>query len=303
MNKLIKRFLVFTFFLVCCQKNVLAQANSQIFLFDIARTSDTTYRFSAPRLLTQFNPEGYNNQPAFFSDNEIYLSVRMPTDVQTDIYAMDLEKKTLVQVTETAGGEYSPKRTPDYFYFSVVRQEFINGDTIQRLWQLPIDRMSEGKPFFKYINNIGYYQWINGNQVALFLVDNPNRLVVADIRTDEISEVATGVGRDFKVLRNGSLTFVQKLNFGSWALMEVRLDASGKTSGLTKITDTLAGSEDFEILRDGSFIMALGSKIYRYNRFLDEEWREIVDLRFYGIKNITRMAVSPGDKIAIVGTK
>lgn len=285
------------------QATLKAQSGNQIYLFDIIRSSDTTYTFSKPKLLTQFNPEGYNNQPSFFSDQEIYLSVRMAADNQTDIYAMDLDKKTLAQVTETREGEFSPKRTPDYYYFSAVRQEFINGDTIQRLWQFPIDRMSEGKPLFKYINNIGYYQWINGNQVALFLVDNPNRLVVADIRTDEISEVATGVGRDFKVLRNGSLTFVQKLNFGSWALMEVRLDASGKTSGLTKITDTLAGSEDFEILRDGSFIMALGSKIYRYNRYLDEEWREIVDLRFYGIKNITRMAVSPGDKIAIVGTK
>lgn len=280
-----------------------AQTSSQVYLFDLLRTSDTTYRFSDPKLLSGFNPDGYNNQPAFFSDNEIYLSVRRAADTQTDIYALDLSAQTLVQVTETAEGEFSPKRMPDYYFFSAVRQEFINGDTIQRLWQFPIDRMSPGKPLFKYINNIGYFQWINGNQVALFLVDTPNKLVVADIRTDEQTEIATRVGRDFKILRSGSIAYVQKYNFGDWAIMEKTLDPYGRDATPSKIVNTLPGSEDFEILRDGSFIMALGSKIYRYNRFFDEEWREIADLRFYGIRNITRLAVSPGDKIAIVGTR
>ncbi len=285
------------------QATLKAQSGNQIYLFDIIRSSDTTYTFSKPKLLTQFNPEGYNNQPSFFSDQEIYLSVRMAADNQTDIYAMDLDKKTLAQVTETREGEFSPKRTPDYYYFSAVRQEFINGDTIQRLWQFPIDRMSEGKPLFKYINNIGYYQWVDGNRVALYLVENPNRLVIADIRTDQQTELASFVGRDFKVLRSGTIAYVQKYNFGSWAIMEMPISYSGEPADAKKIVDTLPGSEDFEILRDGSFIMALGSKIFRYNRYYDEEWREVADLSFYGIKNITRMAVSPGDKIAIVGSK
>lgn len=303
MNNLHKILIPITIFLMILPFALGAQTSSQVYLFDLQRTSDTTYRFSTPRLLSDFNPDGYNNQPAFFSDDEIYLSVRKAGDIQTDIYALDLKAKTLVQVTETQEGEFSPKRMPDYYYFSAVRQEFVNGDTIQRLWQFPIDRLSPGKPLFKYINNIGYFQWIDGSRVALFLVDTPNKLVVADIRTDEQTEIATRVGRDFKILRSGSIAYVQKYNFGDWALMEKPIDPYGRDAAPTKIINTLPGSEDFDILRDGSFIMALGSKIYRFNRFFDEEWREIADLRFYGVRNITRLTVSPGDKIAIVGTR
>ena len=67
-----------------------------------------------------------------------------------------------------------------------------------------------------------------------------------------------------------------------------------------KVIDVVKGSEDFEVLPDGTFIMGSGSKLYKYNPYVDEDWREIADLRFYEIRNITRLAVSSDYKLAVV---
>ena len=66
------------------------------------------------------------------------------------------------------------------------------------------------------------------------------------------------------------------------------------------IIASLGGVEDFAVLPDGSYIMGRGSKLYKFNRFRDEDWIEIADLRYYNITNISRLAVSPDLKIAIV---
>ncbi len=271
---------------------------SNVYLFDLRQVSDSTFEFSKPRYLTHFNSRGYNNQPAFFSNNELYLSLQMPYESQPDLYLFDLDKKTKTKVTETVEGEFSPSRMPDYYNFSAIRQEFQGRDTLLRLWQFPIDRLSNGKPVFKYLTGIGYYNWINGSEVAVFIVDNPSYLAIADTRTDDVYPIATNVGRCFQKLSNGSLVYVQKSDSGTWLLMEKNLYNRARQP--TKITTTLTGSEDFVVLPDGTFLMGKGSRLYKFNRFSDEEWVEVADFRYYDIRNISRLALSPDYKLAVV---
>ena len=281
-----------------CYTMAFAQLpQSNIYLFDLEVT-DTSIDLSKPRFLTYFNEKGYNNQPHFFSEEEIYFTARMPYTTQTDLYKLDLENKTKTMVTSTTSGEYSAQRMPDYYSFSAVRQEVVGGDTLQRLWQFPIDRMSNGKPVFKYLNNIGYYHWLNSYEVVVFLVDNPtNYLAIADTRSDQVTNIASNPGRCFQRMSNGHLAFIQKSTFGDWLLMEK--DYSRRRPA-QKIIESLPGSEDFAILPDGTFLMGSGSKLYKYNRFTDEEWVEIADLSFYDISSITRLAISDDLKLAIV---
>ena len=284
---------------------------SNIYLFDLRQTSDTTYDFLNPRYVTAFNPRGYNNQPAFLNETELYLSVQYPESNQTDLYVLDMRTNTKYQVTETPEGEFSPQLMPTRYQFSAVRQEIAGRDTLQRLWEFPVDRLSDGKPIFKYLNNIGYYHWLNSTKVAVFLVGSPNKLAIADTRTDEVEDIAENAGRCFKKLRNGNLAYVQKSDFDNWYIMERKLTTArvrGRSSSFNtnqeieqRIIETLPGSEDFEILPDGSYIMALGSKLFRFNpRRGDQDWREIGDLRYFGLRNITRMSLSRGNQIAIV---
>lgn len=299
---------------------------SNIYVFEMKKLSDTTYAFNKPRYLTSFNSNGYNNQPEFFDANKLYITAQLPFDNQSDLYELNLDNQTKVRVTETPEGEFSPKLMPTRYQFSAIRQEISGRDTLLRLWEFPMDRLSNGKPVFKYLNGIGYYQWLNSTQVAVFMTTNPSTLGIADTRTDEVENIATNVGRCFKRLSNGNMAYVQKSDFENWYIMEKKLPgsvsasqgssrfgrstqptySSGSNEALedlpvTQVIETLPGSEDFEIHPDGSYLMALGSKIYRYNPRRDEDWREIGDFKYFGIRNITRLALSRDNKLAIVG--
>lgn len=270
---------------------------SNIYLFSL-QVSDTSMKVSKPRFLTHFNDNGYNNQPAFFSNNELYISAQTAYDNQTDLYMLDLEKKTKGKVTSTAESEFSPQRMPDFYNFSAIRQEINGRDTLLRLWQFPIDRLTNGKPVFKYLQGIGYYHWLNGYQVAVFMVDRTNYLGIADTRTDKVEPIATNPGRCFVKLPNGNLAYVQKSDFMNWRIMEKNLYRSNMEA--VAVIQTRPGSEDFAVLPDGTFLMGQGSKLYKFNKFKDKDWVEIADLRFYNINNITRLAVSNDYKLALV---
>ncbi|PTM13668.1 MAG: hypothetical protein DA408_05920 [Bacteroidetes bacterium] len=272
---------------------------SNIYLFDVKQVSDSLFEFTHPQFLTGFNPNGYNNQPAFFSNDELYISAQLPAMQQPELYLLNLKEKTKLRVTETQEGEFSAMRMPDYYNFSAIRQEYINRDTVIRLWQFPLDRLTNGKPVFKYLQGIGYYTWVNSKEVAVFVLDNPNYLALANVDTDELLPLATNVGRCIKKLPNGNLTFVQKNEQGIWQIMELSLYRRTNLTPQPIIT-SLVGAEDFALLPDGSYIMGKGSKLYKFNRFRDEDWVEIADLRFYNITNIFRLAISPDMKIAIV---
>ena len=273
--------------------------NTNIYLFDIKQVTDSTYKFTNPKFLTMFNERGYNNQPSFFSKNELYITCQEPYSDQTDLYLMDLAKKTKVKITETAESEFSPKRMPDYYSFSAIRQEPTGKDTLLRLWEFPIDRITNGKPVFKYLTNIGYYHWINGYQVAVFVVDDPNYLAIASTRTDELNPIATNVGRCFQQMSNGNLVYVQKDAYSQNALL-MQKSTYRINAAPVQIAPMLSGSEDFVIMPDGTFLAGRGSKIYKLDPIVDDQWIEIVDLSFYNIRKITRLAISPDFKIAIV---
>lgn len=272
---------------------------SNIYLFNMRQVSDSLFEFNQPRYLTAFNPTGYNNQPSFFTNDELYISSQLPSMEQPEIYLLNLKDETKLRVTETQEGEFSPMRMPDFYNFSAIRQEYINRDTVIRLWQFPLDRLTNGKPVFKYLQGIGYYCWINSKEVAVFVIDNPSYLALTNVDSDDLIPLATDVGRCIKKLPNGNLSFVQRNEAGLWQIMELSLYRRGNYQPQPIIT-ALPGTEDFAVLPDGSYIMGKGSKLYKFNRFRDEDWIEIADMRYYNITNISRIAISPDMKIAIV---
>lgn len=287
------------FFFACClAATITAQAPVQnnVYVFDMEQVTDNEWKFTQPRYLTYFNKNGYNNQPRFFDNNRLYMTVQFPHEQQPELYLFDLKNKTKTRVTSTTEGEYSATLMPNKNYFSAVRVE-ADANKTQRLWEFPTNRQSNGKPVFKYITGIGYHHWLNSNEVALFMVDEPNYLVIADTRTDQTRRIDENIGRAFQTLPNGSLAYVRKLNDRQWFITEYNLYRKASK----QIIQTLPGAEDFIVLNDGSILMGKGSKIYKYHPSYDKNWLEIVDLRYYNISNISRMAVSADNKIAIVG--
>jgi hypothetical protein len=66
------------------------------------------------------------------------------------------------------------------------------------------------------------------------------------------------------------------------------------------VVNTLPGAEDFAVLDDGTLLMGLDSKIFKFNPLRDVTWTEVADLNYYNIGGITRLAVSRDGKIAVV---
>ena len=276
---------------------------TNVVLFNFKQLSDSSYLFTNPQFLTGFNPDGYNNQPYFMSSDELYLTVQFPADTsQTDIVSLNLRTRTLTRVTRTKESEFSPAYVPPPVtddktpkaYFSCVRVRN-DGSGIQQLWRYPMDRSSLGNPVFNSISNVGYYSWVNSRRVALFLVGNPHTLKMADLRNPNMMDIATNIGRCLQQMPGNGLAYLDK-NRGRNGVLQ-RVDTRFYRNEL--ITASMSENEDFVVLPDGTFIMAQGNKLYKFNRVTDYRWTEIGDFSYYGFEKISRIAITD-NKIALV---
>jgi len=276
---------------------LLAQLpNTNIYLFEKKQITDSIFLFSKPQFITAFNMDGYNNQPHFVNSNELYITAQMPEDsTQTDIYALNLTSQKIIRVTNTPDSEYSPILMPNRTHFSCIRVEN-DGENTQRVWHFPLNRSNNGEPIFPLITDVGYHHWINDNLCALFIVDDPHYLILADKTDQSTIQITSKIGRCFQELPNGNVALIQKLSDKTWQIRELNLD----TYKTTLIVNTLEGSEDFVCFPDGTFMMAKDSKLYKFNKEIDKFWVEIADFSFYGIRKITRLAVGANNKIALV---
>jgi hypothetical protein len=287
---------------VCQATPTIAQLpNTQVYAFDLGRDG-AGFTFLRCKMLTAFNPVGYNNQPQWITNNELYLAVQFPNDTnQTDIWSLSLLNNVITRVTETPESEYSPTLMPDRRSISCVRVD-AGGSSTQRLWSYPIDRSSSGADVLSLHPSVGYHTWLSDKKLALFMVDgvsNYLKLVNAD---DQSSiQLTTGIGRSMARMKDGKLAYVHKETAQKWVIKSMDPVSYNNTA----IAETVPGSEDFALLSDGTFLMGVGAKMYAmYPADPQKEWREVADLTKFGLTNIKRIAVSrEGDKIAIVNDK
>ncbi len=261
-----------------------------LFTFD----PDETEVVSSPKYLTSFNPDGYNNQPAFFEDDILYITSDWEAKGQTDILKLDLKSESLLKVTDSEYSEYSPTPTPDNKGISCIAVPPGQSDNpTQWLWKYPINRENSGSAISYDFENVGYHHWISDHQVAIFLVGDPHSLIIYNTDNGDITEVDKNVGRCFRMDQLGRLIYVHKAAHNIWYMKTFEV-ATGKKS---IIGETKTGSEDFEVLTDGRMVMGQGSKLFIFGEI--GGWSEIADLNKFKVKNISRLAIR-NNKIAIV---
>ncbi len=273
-------------------------SHTDILLFTMTAGADSLWRPSNPRFLTVFNRKGYNNQPNFFSNNDLYLTVQLPTDTtQTEIYSLNLGSQTIARVTETPRtAEYSPTLMFGGQRFSAVE---VDEGGIQRLVSYPFDRSAGGRLEFPKIVGVGYHCWLRDTLAALFIVgqnDAPHVLYTIGTRGQKLQRIVANPGRCLLPLASGKLAYVHKATEQTWYLKTY--DPTRQTSDILAKMPT--GSEDFALLPNGSYLTGSGSKLWQYRAGREAKWQEVADLSKYGVKTISRLVVSRDGKLAVV---
>ncbi|NJN35415.1 MAG: hypothetical protein HC817_15310 [Saprospiraceae bacterium] len=134
--------------------------NTHIYCFDMEKFGNQIELKNA-KFLSSHNPFGYNNQPQWVNNNELYIACMTPYDTnQTELLSLSLLTNTLTQVTATRESEYSPTLVPDRRSISCIRADDTRQST-QRLWSYPLDRSNSGRDLLPLHQDVGYHCWLN----------------------------------------------------------------------------------------------------------------------------------------------
>lgn len=237
---------------------------------------------------------GYDNQPTFLPDGSGFLYTRIGSDGQADIWRYDLATRAARAVTTTPESEYSPTFMPKSGGISVVRVEM---DSTQRLWRLDLDGSHPALLFAK-IKPVGYHAWAGDSALAMFVLGNPNALVLARLGTEQADTVARNVGRALQPIPGRrAVSFAQIVDSTESWLTELNAD-SGTAHRLVR----LPRGAEFHVWVPGGLVLASdGTTLYQWDSHGTASWQPVADLGALGLKGVTRLALSPaGDRLAIV---
>jgi len=253
------------------------------------------------------NNPGYDNQPSFSADGSaVFFTSARAADpgapAQMDIYRYDIASRKASSVTRTPESEYSATVTPDGRHISVIRVE---ADKTQRLWKFPLDG-GEPSLVLTDVKPVGYHAWLDANTVVMFVLGEPATLQVADVRSGKSDIAAKDIGRSLQRIPGGGVSFIQRSGQGAQRTMTVsQLTSTGGQHSTTALVPTAPGAtEEFVVWTpDGTLLMAAAGQLYAWRRG-DAEWRQVVDLAALGLRNVSRLAISPkGDRIALVAAR
>lgn len=264
---------------------------SDIWIADVAIRDG---RVSVGKPVNVTTRPGYDNQPAFLPDGSGFLYTRIGADGQADIWRYDFAAHTAHAVTTTRESEYSPTFMPKSAGISVVRVEL---DSTQRLWRLDPDGGHRALLFEK-IKPVGYHAWAGDSVLVLYVLGNPNALVLARLGSEKFDTVARNIGRALQPIPGRhAVSFVQIVDSTESWLIELNADSST----VHRLVRLPHGAEFHVWLPSGSVLTSDGTTLYQWDPKGTAAWVAVVDLGALGLKSVTRLAVShSGDRLALV---
>jgi WD40-like Beta Propeller Repeat len=255
--------------------------------------------FGEPKDVT--NRPGYDNQPSFTAKGDAVLYTSTDNAGKTDTWRFTVPDGKPARLTNLPMSVYSPTVTPDGKTFSVIRVE---PDSAQRLWRVPLDGQGAPSLMLEPIKGkIGYHIWTGDHSLVIYVLGSgrgptatPSTLqVIADERAPKGEVVASNVGRALaKVPGRNAITYQQLVKDSlPWI---VDLDLASKQS--RRLVETPKGADYHVWAPNGALLTAVGSGIFRYT---DDGWAPVANFEKFGVKNITRLAISPkGNWLAFV---
>ncbi len=282
--------------------DVIAQLpTTDMYILDINFESDQ-YEVGECKFFSSFNIGGYNNQPYFMSSDNVLITSNKDNKKSTDIYQLNLTSKTISRLINNDLSEYSPSIRPHSNQISVVSVEH-DGSQVLRAFDASGDELGESYNLLPSLRKIAYYDWIDNHRIAISMLDRLDgetmNLYVANIEEKTKKKLVEDVGRCIRTTdkRNG-FYFVHKLTPEFWYLKYYNLQADN----VTIIVQMLNGIEDFELMNDGTIIIAKEDELFKFSSDIDHDWVSIANLASYGLTNMKRIAIN-GNKMIICNVK
>jgi WD40 repeat protein len=261
-----------------------AQApNTESFLASLARRGDSLIVGVAENVTRR---PGYDNQPSFLLDGRALLYTVVGADAQSDIWRYDLTTKRTSRVTATPESEYSATPMPGGSRFSAIRVEL---DSTLRLWSFALDG-SDPRVVLPAVKPVGYHAWLGPNRLIVYLLGTPSTLhaIDRDGSNDEVR--ARDIGRALqRIPGQGWYSFAKRDS--SKALWITAQPFEG--GPLAPLVRAPTDNEYHVWTPEGALLSATRGSIVRWNGRTGEdgEWLPVATIA--GVKNISRLAVSP----------
>lgn len=251
----------------------------------------TTLAAGAPRNITR--RDGYDNQPAFSRDGRSVYYTSTRDDAQADIYRFDIAAGTTERVTTTAPeSEYSAFPSPEGTALTVIRVE---RDSTQRLWHVPLHGTPE-RVLFPDTKPVGYFARPTDTTWVLFVLGTPVTMQLGYRGQGRTEVVGRNIGRSMHRIPGTTHASIVQKGAAPWQVMEF----DPGTRKFTALVALPAGSEDVAWSDANTLLVGSGGKLLRWTRG-SSGWTEIADYTGAGLRNITRLAVSPdGRRLALV---
>jgi dipeptidyl aminopeptidase/acylaminoacyl peptidase len=271
--------------------------DTDVYLASLSTDGDTI-EVERPENITK--SPGYDNQPSFTPDGRAVLFTSNRGGKQTDIYRYEIATHQTTRVISTPESEYSPVVAPDRQHISVIRVE---PDQTQRLWWFTLDGKNP-EPVLKDVKPAGYYAWLDGGAIGVYVLGQPSTLQIVDRVTGHADIVARDIGRSIQHIPGTSaVSFVQRepKSGGAGVLKINAFDM--KMRQTTELVDAVAGATEADTawIPNGTLLMASKDTLYSW-KLGRRDWFSVADLGAMGLHHVSRIAVSPkGDRVAMVG--
>ncbi len=279
-----------TIFLFLTVTFTLAQPNTKVYLMDLDFGPDT---FEVSNFRNISNDEGYDSQPSFYSDSLILFAGNNIGQNDIAQYSTALGKKSWYH-EGSASGQYSPQRIPGS---ENVLSVHLDSTGYQRLFRHEHNtgEFTEAHPDLQ----VAYFAMYDKELlVGSVLADDGLDLVVANLKTRAVDTLAYNAGRSFhKVPGTQSISYTFENEDGNHDVYQLDM-RSFESFFVTQLPVEVL---DHIWLNETTLLIGSGSRLYLYDMFGNDTWKEVADLSAHKIVNITRLAISPdGTKLAIV---
>jgi len=272
---------------------------SQLYRVNMKRDVSGNIRLSQLTWLSSHNPGGYNNHPHLPADSLLFFSSAAPGMAHPDIWRLHLRSGVLVPVTATAEGEYQSAMLPESYYLMVLRQEPRQSDTLQRIWQIPLDGGHQGSPRSLPGTKVGYFRILSPSEWITFELGESAGLWYRRSKEITSSPITRNPGRCFRLGGQGDLIYLQRAGPGNQAFLYKTRAAWTPESPRIPLTEPLSGQEDFALLRDGTILMAADNKVFQFHPIRLPRWEMIADFSQYPIRNISRLETDPDENYIV----